>query len=396
MTRTPRSRTKKVATPPPTKVAAEAVDLTSPQGALPIDSMVVAVAGTPPSVEIETAATSSAVTNVVESVLLPVRAERGSMRIEVSEDRSLLGQRLRAAREVRGWSSDDVAHRLHVPTSVINDIEAERFDRLGAPIYLRGYLGKYASLVELPQVVVNRALEGYAEPLLKASTESPRVVANWERYRVAVIGAVITLAVAIPVLTLVAGRGINSPVPQVRSLDESDLGQTLTLPVAQLPLQEDATNSPAATPVSAASNAAAGALPPAVNATPVEVADAAAVSPLPLSETAGPAPTTEANPALLASMTGFNAPPVAGGHIVEATFREDSWIEIFDQDGRVIEQNLVRAGETRRYESTGVVSVKVGNVGGVELRADGNLIDLSVHARANVARLRLFEATPTP
>ena len=95
-------------------------------------------------------------------------------------------------------------------------------------------------------------------------------------------------------------------------------------------------------------------------------------------------------------MTGFNAPPVAGGHLVEATFREDSWIEIFDQDGRVIEQNLVRAGETRRYESTGVVSVKVGNVGGVELRADGNLIDLSVHARANVARLRLFEATPTP
>lgn len=101
----------------------------------------------------------------------------------------------------------------------------------------------------------------------------------------------------------------------------------------------------------------------------------------------------------MASMTGFTTPASDGVHVLEARFREDSWIEIFDADGRVIEQNLVRAGQSRRYESTGAVSIKIGNVGGVDVQADGNAIDLAVHARANVARLRLFEkaaATPTP
>lgn len=100
----------------------------------------------------------------------------------------------------------------------------------------------------------------------------------------------------------------------------------------------------------------------------------------------------------MASMAGFSTPATPGAHVLEAYFREDSWIEIFAVDGRAIEQNLVRAGQTRRYESTGAVSVKVGNVSGVDLRADGNPIDLAVHARANVARLRLFEpaSVPTP
>ncbi len=402
MTRLPRSRNKKqaqTAAPVPGHVAGS---LTA-QGALAIEPIIVADAGElivpdqvdtaePVAAAPDVAASDTVV--VSESVLLPVRGERRSMSIETTEERALLGQRLRAAREVRCWSADDVAHRLHVPTSVVNDIEAERFERLGAPIYLRGYLTKYAALVELPQVVVNRTLEGFAEPLLKASTESPRVTASWERYRVAVIGAVITLAVAIPVLTLVAGRGINSPVPQVRSLDESDLGQTLSVPLMQQPpLQSPSASAPAPSPV--ASEAAVSALPPAVDSASVELADAGVVS-APLPEVPKSTPTTETDSALLASMTGFSPAPVPGTHIVEATFREDSWIEIFDHNGRVIEQNLVRAGETRRYESTGVVSVKVGNVGGVDLRADGNLIDLIEHARANVARLRLFEATPTP
>ena len=315
------------------------------------------------------------------------RVERGSMRIEVTEERAQIGARLRAAREVKGWSSDDVAHRLHVPTSVVADIEAERFDRLGAPIYLRGYLTKYAALVGLPQVVVNRTLESFAEPLLKASTEAAHIVASWERYRVALIGAVITLAVAVPVFTLVANRGVSSPVPQVRSLDESELferdvavrSEPLVIPggaIAPVP----------ATPAGETANPSVPAIELTMNADQTSAAPGDVIALEPAAQ----------NPALQASMAGFSTPAASGVHFVEARFREDSWIEIFGADGRVIEQNLVRGGQSRRYESTGAVVIKIGNVGGVDLSADGNSIDLAPHARANVARLRLFEDTPTP
>ncbi|MCC6562169.1 MAG: DUF4115 domain-containing protein [Xanthomonadales bacterium] len=316
---------------------------------------------------------------------------RSSMRVEFTDERPQLGSRLRAAREARAWSREDVAHRLHVPTSVVADIEAERFERLGAPIYLRGYLSKYATLVELPQIVVSRALEGLCEPVLKASTDAPPAAPTWERYRGAVIGGVITLAVAIPMLTMVANRGIHAPVPQVRSLDESEMLEPV-MPATASPAN------PPAVPPSTVSATTSG--PTTVASDPIATATA---EPVPGAGSAGVGETEAADEApesqaLMASMTGFSTPATPGTHVLEAYFREDSWIEIFAVDGRAIEQNLVRAGQTRRYESTGAVSVKVGNVSGVDLRADGNPIDLAVHARANVARLRLFEpaSVPTP
>lgn len=397
MTRAPRSRKKK---PVPAEaglepnvvveVASEAASATLPL--LPEAASTAPAAEVVAEVSVELAPEPAESTPVAAVEAAPEPASvaseaRSSMRVEFTDERPQLGQRLRAAREVRSWSREDVAHRLHVPTSVVADIEAERFERLGAPIYLRGYLNKYAALVELPQIIVLRALEGLCEPVLKASTDAPPAAPTWERYRVAVIGGVITLAVAIPMLTLVANRGINAPVPQVRSLDESEMSEPVTL--APEPLVSPSADQPVAAQSTAATIPDA---PMTTAAVPAPGADSAGVGE---ADSSVEAPE---NPALMASMTGLSAPATPGAHVLEAYFREDSWIEIFAVDGRAIEQNLVRAGQTRRYESTGAVSVKVGNVSGVDLRADGNLIDLAVHARANVARLRLFEpaSVPTP
>lgn len=396
MTRAPRSRKKKAA------ANNEAVISAVAEAAAATDSLHLPLAA--PEHDVAPAAATSAEIAVaelpaadvaVEAAPLVVetkeaqpaapapQAERSSMRIDVTEDRSHLGPRLRAAREVRGWSREDVAHRLHVPTTVIADIEAERFERLGAPIYVRGYLSKYAQLVELPMVVVNRAIEGLIEPDLRASTEAAPLPSAWDRHKVTVIGGLITLAVATSVVTLVANRGIHAPVPQVRSLDESELVQPLPAPTAIA----GAESVDAGADVVADSGFESAGDP--LSATVEAPAPAAVQTPPAASQ---PAP-------VMASMAGFSAPAAPGAHVLEASFREDSWIEIFDADGRVIEQNLVRAGQSRRYESTGAVSIKIGNVGGVDVRADGNPIDLVPHARANVARLRLFEAaaaSPTP
>ena len=58
-----------------------------------------------------------------------------------------LGLRFRHMREKAHWTVEAVAQQLKLPTSVINAIEKEDWARLGAPIYIRSYVGSYARLV---------------------------------------------------------------------------------------------------------------------------------------------------------------------------------------------------------------------------------------------------------
>ena len=66
-------------------------------------------------------------------------------------------------RERRGHSVQQAAEDLHLDVWVIEALEANRFDALGAPVYAKGHLRKYAALLGLsPATVLERyeALSG--------------------------------------------------------------------------------------------------------------------------------------------------------------------------------------------------------------------------------------------
>jgi hypothetical protein len=67
------------------------------------------------------------------------------------------GELLRRERERRSISLLQAAEDLHLDTRVVEAIEANRFDLLGAPVYARGHLKKYAALMGLsPEFVIER------------------------------------------------------------------------------------------------------------------------------------------------------------------------------------------------------------------------------------------------
>jgi cytoskeleton protein RodZ len=75
------------------------------------------------------------------------------------------GNKLRDAREARGLSLDDVAHVTRIPRSSLALIEEGRFDRLPAPVFVRGFLKSYARAVGLdPALVVRMHDLGTSEP----------------------------------------------------------------------------------------------------------------------------------------------------------------------------------------------------------------------------------------
>jgi len=61
-----------------------------------------------------------------------------------------IGARLRAGREKHGLTVLQVAERIHTDPKIVEALEAENFEALGAPVYARGHIRHYAELVGEP------------------------------------------------------------------------------------------------------------------------------------------------------------------------------------------------------------------------------------------------------
>ena len=67
-----------------------------------------------------------------------------------------LGERLRSARKARALSVSQVAEALRLEEASVIALEDGRFDVMGAPVFVRGHLRRYAQLVGLsPEAVLD-------------------------------------------------------------------------------------------------------------------------------------------------------------------------------------------------------------------------------------------------
>lgn len=71
--------------------------------------------------------------------------------VEATSSEEGLGQRLRRAREARGLSCHEVAAALHLGVNMIEALELNDSDKLPGPVFVQGYLRKYARLLEIPE-----------------------------------------------------------------------------------------------------------------------------------------------------------------------------------------------------------------------------------------------------
>jgi cytoskeleton protein RodZ len=69
---------------------------------------------------------------------------------DVAELPASPGARLKRAREARGLTPQQAAEQLTLDISVVTALEANDFVALGAPVFAKGHLRRYAALLELP------------------------------------------------------------------------------------------------------------------------------------------------------------------------------------------------------------------------------------------------------
>lgn len=72
------------------------------------------------------------------------------------------GNTLRAAREAKGLTQNDVAQKTHMMIQTVEGLESENFSRIVAPIYGRGFVKLYCEVVGLePKPMIDAFMELY-------------------------------------------------------------------------------------------------------------------------------------------------------------------------------------------------------------------------------------------
>ena len=292
--------------------------------------------------------------------------------MSTADDNVGIPARLRAARLQQGLELDALARELKNPLPVLEAIERGEWSRLGAPVFARHLVGRYASRLGVA-VDLDDVVQTLDAPVLRSQVPAARLgrFADFSARQAAYIGG--TLLV-VPLVYGLLNMTASGPA-DVRPLDPAPI--TSVVPV------ESAAEFPAH---AAAANAA---VVDEANAVPVEGLVAggsgtgAGLSP------EAPAATTPEVPAaptpVVASLAGV--PPV--GRKIELRFSGDSWIEVFARDGRTVERVLARSGDSRAFAVADVGRITIGNVDATEVLVDGSGVNLETVRAANVARFAL-------
>ncbi len=146
-----------------------------------------------------------------------------------------VGQRLRAAREAKGLSIEDVASSTRIPTRHLQSLEESEWGRLPAPTYSVGFAKNYATAVGLDKAEIAdqlRAEMGSELPAhySTATTENFEPLdGNRSMPKGIVIGALVALVAIALLLTWLSNRELkgNDMTPEVAAIDNIAVAPTL-------------------------------------------------------------------------------------------------------------------------------------------------------------------------
>lgn len=279
-----------------------------------------------------------------------------SFEVELRSDNPValpgVGDRLKAEREAKGLSLDDVSQTLKVSRRVLDQVEANAWAELPGYTFARGVVRGYAKLVRMDADALLRELEDAPLPKppvleMPRSTHAALPVTGQSqgRDRLAMIAGVLVVASAVMAYVLVPEEWFSGKATAVTASSS---------PVPAVP----------SVPVPATAE-------PAI-AVPATVGmDSAASTGVPQVVLAAP------------------VPPANVANAVVIRFDETSWVEVRDRGGVLLLSENVAAGSERSVSGELPIALALGNAEGVRVTFRGQLVDLKPHTRQKVARLSL-------
>lgn len=276
------------------------------------------------------------------------------------------GARLQAARRAKGLSVAELATKLHLRERIIRALESDDTDWI-APVYLRGYIKSYATELGLNPAELEaeaRATAGEDPELRSVFNIDPRrgFAERWLKSGSYLVATALIAALVWQVTQQAVefSQGGTSVVGIEKSDPSSDTPSPAT--------SQQSTHTGQGTHL------------------------AASIASLEKLRT----PSIDPGAAAEQAWSAISTPPAAGNPLINITVSADSWVEIVDGTGEMIEKDLLRGGNQRSYEGQPPFQLLLGRPSAVVLEFKGELVDLEPHVRGDVARLTLGEEDPAP
>jgi len=317
------------------------------------------------------------------------------------------GDVLRQARENRNWSQAEVARKLNLTVTSLNNLETGAFDKLPGHTFARGYIRAYAKLMEMDQAPLVEAFDqitgthakgsevhalGRIEEPVRLSHNILRVVSLL--LLVAVVGGGFfwwqdqsslrgkdLAKIALEHVEVESADGTT----QIHPLDEPE-DQAVTAgqqpESAPLPLEQAPTEPAAEAPVESAPATSASAAAPAA-----PIAQAPAQTHTPATTPAPTAPATHAAPTAPAATEP--AVVAAGDGKVAIQFTADCWTQVTDGNGKVLFSAIKRKGDSLELTGKPPFAVRLGFARGAQVSYNGQAVDVAPFTSGETARLKL-------
>jgi len=274
----------------------------------------------------------------------------------------MAGQRLAEARRALQISLHEIAKELHLDEAKVRALEANDFDVLGAPVFAKGHLRKYAQLVH---VDIADVLADYYK--LNRSSAAPPVVASRPRPRQELSPGPWIAVIVVIVLAATAYWWFTSRTPETSASTIGNV-EPRAAEASPVSLPSDAED---------ANDAADGEN---VAAEDEDVADDSAT----LEPAAAPdrsEPQATASIAVVA-VPGADAPTIAEGQVrLLVTYTGDCWTEITDATGRRLFFGLGNNGRTVELSGAAPLNALFGDANNVSLEVNGSAFTIPASSR---------------
>lgn len=314
------------------------------------------------------------------------------------------GELLRAARLKKKLDTKEVAATLNVDPWMLDALEHDEYGALGAPVFAKGHLRKYAAALGLngdDLMVAYYQRDGTREaPPLVAESIMRVEAANGPRIAwLAPAAGVLALAiVALGVfLYLQPNRGAENAraatavdVPESTVMTDDARSTTLRLPGAGVSPEPDAksdartsTTPPVSAP--ATTTAATEPQPEPVSRAP-QRAPAQTPPPKPAPVVVEPADIEPAPVRVARASTPQSEPTSAAPVTIALSFRGESWVEVYDGKRGKLLYGLGEEGTTRTLEGAAPINVFLGKASEVDVSVNGRPYAVPRVSRSGTAR----------
>lgn len=276
------------------------------------------------------------------------------------------GARLMHERKARGLTVSDVAAKIHIRERIIRALETDDTDWI-APVYLKGYVKAYAIEMGLdPAVLEAEANTGItAEPELRSVFNIDPKRGFAERWLKSGSYLVATALIA-ALVWQVTQQAVQFSQGTTSLTGESAISSEL----------EQGAGTSAPSDVGGRQNSHL----------------AASIASLEKLRS----PSVDNSSAAEQAWSAMAA-PAAEKPMISITVSADSWVEITDSEGKLIEKDLLRGGNQRSYHGAPPFEMLLGRPAAVLVEFNGEPVDLAPHIHGDVARLTLGAAEqPTP